>query len=188
MDKITTQKPIKIIVDGMDASGKSTLVDALAKEFDLPKRRETSKDENTFDWYMKEYSNGSFVSDRSFISEHIFAPVFKRARKINDEEAIKIHNYLVDNYTIFIIAINGTHQSFKRIHKERGEKPAYDYKLVKRDWLNWIGVTRKFRRNTIVIGYDLNKHKVEEVVNHVKTYIERIKIVDDQDFKSKENE
>lgn len=187
MDKHMTTKPIKIIVDGLDASGKSTLVDALAKEFNLPKRRETSKDENTFDWYMKEYSNGSFVSDRSFISEWIYAPIFKRERKINDDEAKKIHNYLVENYTIFIIAVNGTHQSFKRIHKERGEKPAYDYKLAKRDWINWIGITRQFRKNTIVVGYDITKHSIEEVVNHVKTYVERIKIVDDQNFEPKAN-
>lgn len=187
MAKTTTQKPIKIIVDGLDASGKSTLVDALSKEFNIPKRRETSKDVNTFDWYMSEYSNGSFVSDRSFISEHIFAPIFKRTPKVNDEECIKLHNYLVDNYTIFVVAINGSHKSFKTIHADRGEKPAYDYVIARQKWLNWVGVTKRFRKNTIIIGYDITKHKVEEVVNHVKTFVERIKIVDEQDFKPKAN-
>lgn len=116
----------KIIIDGLDAAGKSTLARSLRDQFGFEVSHETKDSPNNMKWYKERYQRTKYVSDRSFLCERAFAPVFGRTPKINDAEYKELLQHLADNKVQVIIALNSPAYA-QEILKERGEEFAYDY-------------------------------------------------------------
>lgn len=88
---------MKIIVEGPDGAGKSTLVRQLADHFGCDILRMTEKGSKRFEDYIEKASLNNIVSDRCFISELVYCNVFNRQTPLSIfqyEELVKYYKSL----------------------------------------------------------------------------------------------
>ena len=78
----------KIIVEGIDGTGKSTFCNLLKTTLHI---HATDKTLNTFDWHFNILKQEeSQVWDRSYIGEWVWSKVFNRQCKLTDEDIKKL--------------------------------------------------------------------------------------------------
>lgn len=77
---------MRIIIEGCDGTGKTTLVDGLAKEFNLGKIHISNKDPNDLDFYYQFLRKDDVIFDRNLIGEMIYPKIFNRPQKLKEYE------------------------------------------------------------------------------------------------------
>jgi len=114
---------MKIIVEGADGVGKTTIVNYLAEKFNLTPRHITSKDLNTFLWYYNLLEdNEDIIFDRHFIGEMIYPYLFNRKPNLTNEQFnVLLNKAFNENYYIFIITAD--HDVIKKRLLQRGNEP-----------------------------------------------------------------
>lgn len=106
------KKPLHIIIDGADGTGKSTIVQLLSRYYDLPiikmpvpqERVRTDVIEDLSEMFNKtvvQYHESDFIMDRGFTSSLVYSKVFKRTHNLG-----YIHNIeqILDPVVIIISA------------------------------------------------------------------------------------
>lgn len=77
---------MRIIIEGCDGTGKTTLVDSLVKEFNLGKIHISNKDPNDLDFYYQFLRKDDVIFDRNLIGEMIYPKIFNRPQKLKEYE------------------------------------------------------------------------------------------------------
>lgn len=75
---------MKIIIEGCDGTGKTTLAKALAEKYGLDIIHVTNRDSNTFDFYKQSFGKDDVVWDRNVIGEMIYPKIFWRKGNIDE--------------------------------------------------------------------------------------------------------
>lgn len=75
---------MSIILEGPDGAGKSTMADAIARELGWNILKMTANGSQSEEDYREKLACHRIVIDRCWISEQIYAPVFKRAQRLCD--------------------------------------------------------------------------------------------------------
>ena len=75
---------MRIILEGCDGTGKTTLARALAVKYGLDVVHVTNRDSNTFDFYKQSFGKDDVVWDRNVIGEIIYPKIFRREGKIDE--------------------------------------------------------------------------------------------------------
>lgn len=120
---------MKLIVEGPDGAGKTTLVRKLADHFCCDILCMTEKGSKRTGDYLAKASLDNIVSDRSFLSEMVYTQVFER------ENPITIHGYedLIKHYRsqgwIFLILDAPTRCLSERLNL-RGDEDEYKVKQI----------------------------------------------------------
>lgn len=78
---------MKIILEGIDGSGKTTLAKILAREYGLDYCHCTASDPGDYDFYLNTARKDNIVWDRHTIGELIYPHVFDRVAQIGTEDA-----------------------------------------------------------------------------------------------------
>lgn len=111
---------MKIIVEGPDGAGKTTLVNEIAEKYGLNKVVFTKNGYKTFMSYMRYLDLSHVVFDRCFISELIYAPTFNRHLVVDDHEIpILLRAYLSNS---IVIILNSDEQTLKQRLVNRGDE------------------------------------------------------------------
>lgn len=84
---------MRIIVDGPDGAGKTTVVEQLADHYGCDIIHMTEKGSKALEDYLAKAHLDNIVSDRSFLSEVVYSSVFKRKSKITIDHIRMIFNY-----------------------------------------------------------------------------------------------
>lgn len=79
-----------IIIEGPDGAGKSTLAKALADKLDMNILKMTCNCGQSATEYMQKLACGGVVIDRCWISEQIYADIFGRTQRIDDDACEKL--------------------------------------------------------------------------------------------------
>lgn len=94
----------KIILEGADGTGKTTLAKRLMERYDLSYVNVNSKDPNDFQFYNQTLKKTKVVYDRHFIGEMIYPKFFQRQSKLNTRQFKKLLKKSKDlNYKIFVL-------------------------------------------------------------------------------------
>ncbi len=94
----------KILVEGPDCSGKSTLVDRLKNELGWDARHLHHQKGDQFSRYLREYANASrVVFARGHISELVYSQLWRGGNPFKENE-LKILNDLIEEKFIVILA------------------------------------------------------------------------------------
>jgi thymidylate kinase len=114
---------MKIIIEGADGVGKTTIVNYLAKKFNLKQRHITSQDLNTFMFYYNLLDeNEDVIFDRHFLGEMIYPYLFNRKPNLNNEQfELLLHKAQDEGCYIFVITAND--DVIKQRLLERGNEP-----------------------------------------------------------------
>lgn len=90
----------RVIVEGMDGTGKSTLVTHLWTEFThlTPVVNKLGPDQDLFNWWLKHLVPNSLgltpVYDRFFYSELVYGPIIRGHLKVTHEQVLFMYNQL----------------------------------------------------------------------------------------------
>ena len=84
---------MKIILEGVDGAGKTTLAKILANEYGLDICHCTQHDPADYDFYKNTARKENVVWDRHTIGELVYPEVFNRKPKISPEDARLILHY-----------------------------------------------------------------------------------------------
>lgn len=149
---------MKIIIEGCDGSGKSTLSELLASKYGCDIIHMTRWSDKSFDSYVKKISlNDNIIFDRCFISEYVYSNVFDRITEITDEKIKLLLNLAKSlDYHIFILTCDDN-QLLERLKIRNNETDSIVNNVIKIN-KEYIDFAKKF--DIQVIG----KEKIDEII------------------------
>lgn len=97
---------MNVILEGLDAAGKTTLAEKLRDKFGMKIIHSTSKTRNDLNYHLDllDYQNNT-VFDRFSVGEFVYPKIYGRDPKIADDEFKIIEKRIIDNNDLFIIFI-----------------------------------------------------------------------------------
>lgn len=109
----------KVIVEGPDCSGKSTVVDRVKNALRWDSKSLHHKEGNQFNRYLQEYALADrVVFDRSHVSEAVYSELWRRGSPFSEEEG-KILNMLLQKDSLIILSSPSVELMQER-YKSRG--------------------------------------------------------------------
>lgn len=94
---------MNIIIEGPDATGKTTLAEKLLVNYDLTTIHGTAKTPNTLPYYTDLLHKNNQIFDRFHLSEYIFPQIYGRPFKLTYYDFKKITEEIIATNTFFII-------------------------------------------------------------------------------------
>lgn len=97
---------MNLILEGLDAAGKTTLAEKLRDKYGMSILHSTAKTRNDLFYHLDllDYRTNT-VFDRFHVGEYVYPKVYKRDVKIDDEGFVQIERRIIDNNDMFIIFI-----------------------------------------------------------------------------------
>lgn len=77
---------MRIIIEGADGTGKSTIAKQLADEFDLGLMHLTNKDPRDLNFYYQLLRKNNVIYDRNFLAEMVYPSYFGRPPQLKEHE------------------------------------------------------------------------------------------------------
>ncbi len=113
---------MNIILEGLDAAGKTTLSNKLKIKYNMSIINSTSKTRNDFGYHINllDYQN-NVVLERFHFGEMIYPIIYNRDCKLSIQEYETINKRIIDNNDLFIVFISSDMSIINKRLKERGE-------------------------------------------------------------------
>lgn len=123
---------MRIMLEGCDGTGKTTLAEKLAAKYHLDICHCTSADPNDFHFYMQTIRKNNVIWDRHTIGELIYPMVFGRKANIATEDTRIVLEYARELDTRMFILTCDQDVIYKRLLERGDEHPAImkNYKLI----------------------------------------------------------
>lgn len=124
---------MKIILEGADGTGKTTLAKILADKYGLDVCHCTQHDPADYNFYRQSVRKNNVVWDRHTIGELIYPSVFSRYQKIGTEDARLVIHYAREEGTkIFVLT-----EDLELIRKRLDERGTENKKIIENiKWIN----------------------------------------------------
>lgn len=162
---------VRVILEGLDKSGKSYLADYLSKELDMkivkfsqPKTEDTFNEYTEFFWTEKEnkkaIKNDNVICDRSWIGECIYAPIYRK-KTLKKFQIKRLDEACKVNWDIIIYCQTDKSEVKKRFISEK--ETFTQAKDVGRIQRNFVKVLKTL--TTTVVLYDMNMNNMESIKN-----------------------
>ena len=123
---------MRIILEGIDGSGKTTLAKILADKYNLDICHCTQYDPTDYDFYRHSVRKNNIVWDRHTVGELIYSKVFDRPSTIGTEDVRLVLHYAKECGTKIYILTEDIKLIEDRLQKRGGE----DHRILNN--LNWI--------------------------------------------------
>lgn len=156
---------MKIIIEGCDGTGKTTLARLLAKKYDLDICHCTQNDPCDFEFYKQTARKENVIWDRHTIGELIYPNVFNRKAQITPEDARIVLGYAKENNgKIFVLTADDEVIRERLLLRHISE----DSRIL--DKLSYINDQFKYFANMLCVPIiDTSKLTVEEIFKMVET-------------------
>lgn len=110
---------MRIIIDGNDGIGKTTLAKRLKEDLDIKSYIHLSyKDPKNFNFYANLLYKQDVIFDRSFMDEHIYSEVLDRKKALSKKAEEKLHK-IVDDEDIFVIICFSEKKKYKEANEDQ---------------------------------------------------------------------
>ena len=150
----------KIIIEGCDKVGKTTLAKKLSKKYKLDVLHFNRYDKTNHIFYSQTMKKTNYIFDRHFIGEMIYPFIFNRKKQLNKEQFEKLLKQANDENVKIIVLYETDEVLLKRIKKE-------NYKEVKDNFLKinnmFIDIAKKYN----IKLFNTRKNKLKEIEDYI---------------------
>lgn len=157
---------VKIIIDGCDFTGKTTLINALRIYFTSDKLSYlhfSYNDRRDYEFYNTILDKKNFIADRHFLDEAIYPEVFNRVSCLSENEFETLINKC-KNENIKIIILTCSNEELEKRSKQRGNE---EEEVLN----NLIHINNKF----IELAKQYNLQVFDTTINSLSDIMEYIK-------------
>jgi thymidylate kinase len=130
---------MRIVLDGCDGTGKTTVAEKLANEFGCNVIRLTYGGDRSLKAYFQMMSCDNVVHDRSFISEIIYPKYFSRPSFLEPESEKYLWN-MIKNLSINMFILTASSETIEKRIKQRGDEYIKDidkFARINRDYIKY---------------------------------------------------
>ncbi len=149
---------MNIILEGPDATGKSTLAEKLKKKFGMNIINSTSKTRNDFHYHIDllDYQDNT-VFDRFHVGEMVYPDIYGRDGKLSDQDFLKITTRIIENNDLLIVFYCSDINVLKERLIERGElNYLEEIDLQNKLFMKWIYVINAYEyKNFIAVDVSM---------------------------------
>lgn len=158
---------MKIIIEGCDGTGKTTLAKKLARKYKCDVIHMTNKDPKDFSFYSQSLRKTNAIYDRNFLSELIYPKVFNRySTAITNDEFKLLLKRAIDNEVLIVILTASSIDILNRL-KKRANEPKEILKRYK-----WIDKQyRKIAKKYCIPIFDTTFLTVKDVCKFINSII-----------------
>lgn len=155
---------MKIIIEGVDRIGKTTLAKKIAKKYKLDYVHMNINDPKDFEFYKQTLRKTNVIFDRHFIGEMIYPSVFNRERQLDMEGFIKLMEFCYEEEIKIIVLYSNDHELLnKRMRRERYRQVRLQYQLINNAFYT-IGKDNPQYINLLNVSDKEFKSKLKEVL------------------------
>lgn len=112
---------MNIIIEGPDATGKTTLANKLVEKYKMKYTHLTSKTENDMRFHLYLLATDNNVYDRFFMGELVYPQIYNRPAKMTFNECCTVMNKIIENNDLFIILYSSELNVLNQRLIDRGE-------------------------------------------------------------------
>lgn len=156
---------MRILIEGCDGVGKTTLAKILAEKYNLDYCHCTQNDLISKEFYLHSLNKNNIVWDRHFIGEMIYPKLFKRDQMLTKRDFFNICTKIKELNVIVLVLTTDVLTIRERLDKRGTEhKIIYDnIKLINDQFLK-IAINNNF---VIINGDFLNLKAIFEIIDQV---------------------
>lgn len=157
---------MRILIDGCDGTGKTSVAEKLANCLNCDIIRLTHNGDGSFRKYMEVMIPENMVHDRTFISELIYPKYFGRKSKLDEGSEMTLFN-LLEQYDCKVFIFTAAESELKKRLKARGDDFLKDFEQVKNINRDYLQIAYMYEFEII----DTTYKTVEEVVYEIERKI-----------------
>lgn len=149
---------MNVILEGPDATGKSTLAEKLKKKYGMKIINSTSKTRNDLAYHIDllDYQSNT-VFDRFHVGEMVYPDVYGREGKLSDQDFLKITTRITENNDLFIVFYASDISVLKERLIKRNELDYLDeIEMQNKLFMKWIYVINAYEYKNF-IAVDVSK-------------------------------
>lgn len=156
---------MKVIIDGCDLTGKTTLINQVKAYYNDPKLSHlhfSYKDRRDYEFYDTMLDKENFIADRHFIDEAIYPEVFNRANGLKPGELTELFMKCLNNNIKIIILTCSDEELLKRSKTRNEEKEVAE---------NLININKKFIALAAYYNlqiFDTTKNKLTDIIEFIE--------------------
>lgn len=154
---------MKIILEGVDGAGKTTLAKILAEKYGLDICHCTQYDAADYDFYRQTVRKENVVWDRHTIGELIYPTIFDRKQQISTEDVRLVIHYAKEAGAKIFVLTADMDVIYRRLN-ERGNEDFRIYENV--DYID--NLFRFYANQYHVPVIDTSKMTLQEIFNLVE--------------------
>lgn len=154
---------MKIILEGVDGAGKTTLAKILAEKYGLDICHCTQYDAADYDFYRQTLRKENIVWDRHTLGELIYPRIFDRKPQIGTEDARLVMHYAKEENVKILVLTADMATIYERLNA-RGNEDSRIYENV-----DWIDSQFKFYANQYHVPIiDTSKMTLQQIFDLVE--------------------
>lgn len=154
---------MKIILEGVDGSGKTTLAKILAERYGLDVCHCTQDDAADYNFYRQTLRKANVVWDRHTIGELIYPKIFDRQPQISTEDARLVMHYAREEGVKTFVLTADMPTLYERLNK-RGNEDSRIYENI--DYID--STFRFYAKQFFVPIIDTSKMTLNEIFNLIE--------------------
>ncbi len=157
---------MRILIDGCDGTGKTSVCEKLANKFGCNIVRLTHDGDRNFRAYSEAMIPDNMVHDRTFLSEIIYPKNFGRASRLMDSSISALYQ-LIEQYDAKVFILTADNDEIVRRLNLRGDEFIDDFEKIK--GINYDYIQIALIQEYILI--DTTNKTIDEVVEEIGGYL-----------------
>lgn len=157
---------MRILIDGVDGTGKTSVCEKLANKFGCNIVRLTHDGDRNFKAYSEAMIPDNMVHDRTFLSEIIYPKNFGRASWLMDSSIPALYQ-LIEQYDAKVFILTADNDEIVRRLNLRGDEFIDDFEKIK--GINYDYIQIALIQEYILI--DTTNKTIDEVVEEIGGYL-----------------